>query len=121
MHFAKGVNRYLQDVFDVPLIIMLTDDEKFFHSQKLTLKETRRFAIQNAMDIIAVGFDVKKTFIFADTEFLDGGHAAAFNNNVRELGKRTTNNQIKGTFGFNDRHACFLLRPYETCSNLRSQ
>lgn len=100
---------------------MLTDDEKFFHSQKLTLKETRRFAIQNAMDIIAVGFDVKKTFIFADTEFLDGGHAAAFNNNVRELGKRTTNNQIKGTFGFNDRHAYFLLRSYETCSNLRSQ
>lgn len=119
--FTKEVNRYLQDVFDVPLIIMLTDDEKFFHSQKLTLKETRRFAIQNAMDIIAVGFDVKKTFIFADTEFLDGGHAAAFNNNVRELGKRTTNNQIKGTFGFNDRHACFLLRSYETCSKLRSQ
>ena len=82
---------------------MLTDDEKFFHSQKLSLKDTHRFALQNAMDIIAVGFDPKKTFIFADTEFVDSGYAAAFNANVRELGKRTTNNQIKGTFGFTDR------------------
>lgn len=88
-------------MFDVPLIIMLTDDEKFFHSQKLSLEETHRFAMQNAMDIIAVGFDMKKTFIFTDTDFIDNG-SAAFNKNVRELGKRTTNNQIRGTFGFND-------------------
>ena len=96
-------DRYLQDVFNVPLIIMLTDDEKFFHTPKLTLKEIQKFTKQNAMDIIAVGFDPKKTFIFADTEFVDGSFAAAFNNNVREMGKRTTINQIKGTFGFNDR------------------
>lgn len=91
-------------MFDVPLVIMLTDDEKFFHSQKLSLKDTHHFALQNAMDIIAVGFDPKKTFIFADTDFVDGGYSAAFNANVRELGKRTTNNQIKGTFGFTDRY-----------------
>jgi tryptophanyl-tRNA synthetase len=81
---------------------MLTDDEKFFHTPKLTLKEAHRFAEQNALDIIAIGFDPKKTFIFADTQFIDSGFAAAFNANVREMGKRTTNNQIKGTFGFND-------------------
>ncbi|KAL8684017.1 MAG: hypothetical protein Q9224_003919 [Gallowayella concinna] len=92
--------KYLQDVFDVPLVIMLTDDEKFFHTPKLTLKEIYKFTVQNAMDIIAVGFDMRKTFIFADTEFVDGGFASAFNNNVREMGKRTTINQIKNTFGF---------------------
>ncbi|KAL9013874.1 MAG: hypothetical protein Q9173_001451 [Seirophora scorigena] len=94
--------KYLQDVFDVPLVIMLTDDEKFFHSPKLSLKDVYKFSMQNAMDIIAVGFDMKKTFIFADTSFVDGGSASAFNNNVREMGKRTTINQIRGTFGFND-------------------
>ena len=94
--------KYLQDVFDVPLVIMLTDDEKFFHTPKLTLEDCHRFALQNAMDIIAVGFDIKKTFIFADTDFVDGGFGGAFSTNVRELGKRTTLNQIKGTFGFND-------------------
>lgn len=82
---------------------MLTDDEKFFHTPKLSLKDVYKFTIQNAMDIIAVGFDMKKTFIFADTSFVDGGFASAFNTNVREMGKRTTINQIRGTFGFNDR------------------
>ncbi len=101
-HTYTDHDRYLQDVFDVPLVIMLTDDEKFFHTPKLSLKEAHRFAMQNALDIIAIGFDSKKTFIFADTQFVDSGFAAAFNANVREMGKRTTNNQIKGTFGFND-------------------
>ena len=81
---------------------MLTDDEKFLHSAKLTLKECRKFAMQNAMDIIAIGFDVNKTFIFADTEFMASGYAEAFNENVLEMSKRTTANQIRGTFGFTD-------------------
>lgn len=94
--------RYLQDAFDVPLIIMLTDDEKFLHSPKLSLKDCRKFALENAMDIIAIGFDPAKTFIFMDTDFIYGGHGAAFGYNILEIGKKTTNNQIKGTFGFND-------------------
>ena len=81
---------------------MLTDDEKFFHTPKLTLEDAHRFAMQNAMDIIALGFDIEKTFIFIDTEFVDGASSAGFNKNVRRLGKRTTSNQIKGTFGFTD-------------------
>lgn len=87
----------------MPVIIMLTDDEKFLHSPKLTLEKTRQFAMQNAMDIIAVGFDVEKTFIFTDTGFIPGGDAAAFFSNDLEISKKTTVNQIKGTFGFNDR------------------
>ncbi len=83
---------------------MLTDDEKFFHSPKLSLKECKEFALANAMDIIAIGFDVKKTFIFTDTGFIYGGHGGAFADNIAELGKRTTINQIRGTFGFNDRY-----------------
>ena len=81
---------------------MLTDDEKFVHSPKLSLKDCRKFALENASDIIAIGFDQAKTFIFADTDFIYGGHGAAFSYNILEIGKKTTNNQIKGTFGFND-------------------
>lgn len=80
---------------------MLTDDEKFFHSPKLSQEECRKFALANAMDIIAIGFDKQKTFIFADSEFIYGGQGAAFGYNINEMGKKTTNNQIKGTFGFN--------------------
>ena len=82
---------------------MLTDDEKFFHSPKLSLEDCYKFALQNTDDIIAIGFDVKKTFIFIDTDFLDGDSSGGFNRNVRMMGKRTTMNQIKGTFGFGER------------------
>ena len=81
----------------------MTDDEKFYHSAKLTIDECYKFALQNVADIIAIGFDIKKTFIFIDSKFLVGGYGESFHENVMKLGKRTTINQIKGTFGFGDR------------------
>jgi tryptophanyl-tRNA synthetase len=61
--------RYLQDAFDVPLVIQLTDDEKFLW-KNLKLEEAHRLAYENAKDIIACGFDVNKTFIFSDLDFV---------------------------------------------------
>lgn len=81
---------------------MLTDDEKFLHSPGKSLEECKRYAMQNALDIIAIGFDPKKTFIFADSDFIYGGFGGALGHNILEMGKKTTNNQIKGTFGFTD-------------------
>jgi len=78
---------------------MLTDDEKYMHSQKLEIEDVKRFAKMNAMDIIAVGFDIKKTFIFSDFDFIGG----AFYENMCKLAKRITINSVRGTFGFNDR------------------
>lgn len=63
------VGRYLQDVFDVPLVIELTDDEKFLW-RDLGLEEANHLAHENAKDIIACGFDIKKTFIFSDMEYM---------------------------------------------------
>ena len=106
MHVGHAIpfdfTKWLQDVFSVPLVIMLTDDEKYFHTPKLTLEDANKFAVKTVDDILAVGFDIKKTFIFIDTDFVDGGHAAAYHYNVRQMAKRTTINQIKGTFGFGD-------------------
>ena len=50
-------------------MIQLTDDEKFLWKD-LTVEEAHRLAIENARDIIALGFDVDKTFIFSDFEFI---------------------------------------------------
>jgi tryptophanyl-tRNA synthetase len=61
--------RWLQDVFNVPLVIQMTDDEKFLWKD-LTPEETNRLAHENAKDIIACGFDMKKTFIFSDFEYI---------------------------------------------------
>ena len=49
----------------MPLVIQLTDDEKFLWKD-LTIENAKKLAKENAKDIIAMGFDVKKTFIFSD-------------------------------------------------------
>ncbi|KAF8458134.1 hypothetical protein BGX38DRAFT_1085728 [Terfezia claveryi] len=90
--------KWLQDVFDVPLVIMLTDDEKYLFKQKLEISDVKKFTRENAADIIAVGFDVKKTFIFSDFDFMGG----AFYENVVKVSKCITGNQSKAAFGFTD-------------------
>ena len=106
MHVGHAVpfefTRYLQDAFDCPLVIQLTDDEKFMHSEKITIEDSRRYGKENAKDIIAIGFDPNKTFIFTDTTYMTS--CLPFYENVITMAKRITVNQIKGTFGFNDSH-----------------
>ena len=61
--------RWLQETFDVPLVIQMTDDEKYLFKD-LTIEETRKLAQDNVKDIIALGFDVEKTFIFCDFDYI---------------------------------------------------
>ncbi|CAA90500.1 cytoplasmic tryptophan-tRNA ligase Wrs1 [Schizosaccharomyces pombe] len=90
--------KWLQDVFQVPLVIQLTDDEKFLFKQGVSLEDCQRFARENAKDIIAVGFDPKKTFIFMNSTYVGG----AFYQNVVRIAKCITANQSKACFGFTD-------------------
>ncbi|CAL1289735.1 unnamed protein product [Larinioides sclopetarius] len=87
--FAK----WLQETFDVPLIIQLSDDEKFYWKD-ISDEEAIELAIENVKDIIALGFDVEKTFIF--TNFLYEG----FYQRIARIIKCITLNQEKGIFGF---------------------
>ncbi|XP_076311613.1 tryptophanyl-tRNA synthetase [Tachypleus tridentatus] len=92
-------SKWLQEVFDVPLVIQLTDDEKFLW-KNLTVEEARHLAVENAKDIIACGFDVEKTFIFSDFEFI--GMCPAFYQNMIRVQRGVTFNQVKGIFGFGE-------------------
>uniref|UniRef100_A0A6B2L5Q8 Tryptophan--tRNA ligase, cytoplasmic n=1 Tax=Arcella intermedia TaxID=1963864 RepID=A0A6B2L5Q8_9EUKA len=85
--------KWLQDIFDVPLVIQLTDDEKFYFKD-LSLEECKRLAIENAKDIIACGFDIKKTFIFRDTDYLQPMYT-----NIAKILRCLTVNQVKNIFG----------------------
>jgi tryptophanyl-tRNA synthetase len=70
MHISTFIClRWLQDVFDVPLVIQLTDDEKTLWKD-IKVEEAIKLSYENVKDIIAVGFDVEKTFIFSDLEFI---------------------------------------------------
>ncbi|CAI4212947.1 unnamed protein product [Parascedosporium putredinis] len=90
--------RWLQEVFDVPLVFMLTDDEKALFKDTLTFEDTHKYGLENAKDLIALGFDVKKTFIFSDLEYVNGH----FLMNAWEFSKLVTYNQVRGAFGFNE-------------------
>lgn len=91
------MTKWLQDVFDVPLVIQLTDDEKYLWKD-LKLEQCNKLAYENTKDIIAVGFDRNKTFIFSDIDFVSGD----FYKNVLKVQKHVTFNQVKGIFGFDE-------------------
>ena len=85
------INKHLQDVFDVPLVIQLTDDEKFFFKD-LKIDECQRLAWENTKDIIAIGFDVNKTFVFQDTQYI--GQSPEFYENIVKIQKAVTYKKI---------------------------
>lgn len=87
--------KYLQDAFKVPLVIQLTDDEKCMW-KNLSVEESRRLARENAKDIIACGFDISRTFIFSDFDYVGG----AFYQNMVRVAKCVTFNKVVGIFGF---------------------
>lgn len=60
----------MQKVFNVPLVIQMTDDEKFLFKPNLTIEQVQKFSRENARDIIACGFIPEKTFIFSDLDFM---------------------------------------------------
>lgn len=118
MHLGHAVpflfTKELQDIFDVPLVIMLTDDEKFLYTRNknqgkatkgAALADFIKYAYDNAKDIVALGFDPKKTFMYTDYEFV-GGH---YYQNISEFEALLTNNQIRGALGFDGRYLYSLL------------
>jgi tryptophanyl-tRNA synthetase len=93
--------KYLQDAFGVPLVIQMTDDEKFIFKGEYdeetgyNLSYFQQLTIENAKDIIACGFDYNKTFIFSDMD-----HVGTMYPNIVKIWKACTVNQVNGCFGF---------------------
>lgn len=86
-------------MFDVPVIIQLTDDEKSLWTD-LKVEQTVKLAKENAKDIIAVGFNPEKTFIFSSCSYM--GQTPEYYRNVIRIQKSVTYGQVKSLFGFND-------------------
>lgn len=87
--------KWLQDAFKVPLVIQLTDDEKYLFKDELKLEECYRLAYENAKDIIACEFDVQRTFIFSDLDYISHMYR-----NILKIQKHVTYSQVRGIFGF---------------------
>lgn len=93
--------KWLQDAFDVPLVCQMTDDEKFLFKGKYedgkgdNLNHYAGLTIENARDIIACGFDYKKTFLFSDLDYVGTMYP-----NIVRIWKAVTTNTVNGIFGF---------------------
>jgi tryptophanyl-tRNA synthetase len=89
--------RHLQEKFGTRLYFQMTDDEKFLVDDDATLPETRKYAYENALDLIALGFKPENTFIIYDVQDIDLLYDIAL-----EVAKRITHSTAKATFGFQD-------------------
>jgi len=87
--------KYLQDKFNSELYFQVTDDEKFLHNPDLSLEATKNYALENILDVIALGFKEGKTFIFIDTEY----SKTLYNIAIR-IAKHITFSTVKAVFGF---------------------
>eukprot|EP00922_Rhytidocystis_sp_ex-Travisia-forbesii_P022423 GHVS01032831.1.p1 GENE.GHVS01032831.1~~GHVS01032831.1.p1 ORF type:complete len:612 (+),score=106.08 GHVS01032831.1:272-2107(+) len=89
--------KYLQDAFDVPLVIQLTDDEKFLFKKGISLKDAYRLGYENTKDIIACGFDVNKTFVFSDLDYIKQLYPV-----ILSIQEKVTYSQSRSIFGFTE-------------------
>ena len=94
------MQQYLHSVID-----LCHDDEKYLFTRNknegrqkpgCAVEDFLGHAHENIVDIIALGFDPKKTFIYTDYEYT-GGH---FYWNASEFESLVTFNQAAGAFGF---------------------
>ena len=89
--FAK----WLQEKFNVNMYFQLTDDEKFYAKPDLTLEDTSKFAYENALDFIALGFKPEKTKIIINTKNIQTLYPIA-----AQVAKKVNFSNTKGVFGF---------------------
>ena len=89
--FAK----WLQDKFNVNMYFQLTDDEKFFAKQDLSLDQTTNFALENALDFIALGFKPENTKIIVNTKNIKTLYPIA-----AQVAKKINFSNTKAVFGF---------------------
>ena len=88
---------HIQKKFGTRLYFQLTDDEKFLIDDDSSLAQTRKYAYENALDLIALGFKPEDTFIIYDVKDIDLLYELTL-----EVAKRITYSTARASFGFQD-------------------
>lgn len=88
--------KWLQDKFDVELWFQFTDDEKFLFKDK-SYQEIQDWTHENMLDVIALGFNPKKTNFLINTK-----HAGLIYPEAIKVAKKITFSTVKSAFGFKD-------------------
>lgn len=88
--------KWLQDAFDVELWIQFPNEEKFLFRDK-TYEEVQKQLEEDILDVIAVGFNPKKTHFLIDTK-----HASLLYPEACKVAKKITFSMVKSSFGLDD-------------------
>ncbi len=88
------VVKYLQEKYNCQVYIPISDDEKFFLKKELSFEQVEKYAEDNILDLIALGFNQKKTFIHTDFQYTQIYKYAS------QIAKRITLSTAKAVFGF---------------------
>ncbi len=89
--------KWLQEKFDVELWFQFPDEEKFLFKRELTLEDTEKYLKENMLDVIALGFDPRKTKFIIDTR-----HAGIMYREALKVAKSITFSTTKAAFGFDN-------------------
>lgn len=89
--------KWLQDKFDAELWFQFTDDEKFLLNKNKSFDEIKKWTYENMLDVIAIGFNPKKTHFLIDTE-----HSGIMYKEACKVSKKITFSMVKSSFGMNE-------------------
>ena len=89
--------KWLQDKFNVELWFQFPNEEKFLFKKELEYAETQKWLHENMLDVIALGFDPKKTHFLIDTR-----DAGLMYSEACKVAKKITFNMVKSSFGLDD-------------------
>jgi len=89
------LTQWLQEKFDVDVYFQLTDDEKFLFNEEMTLEDTAKWTVENALDFLALGYRKGKTHLIWDTR-----HAGIMYPQAIRVAKKLTYSTAKAVFGF---------------------
>ncbi len=88
--------KWLQDKLDVDLYFQFTDDEKFMYKD-ISYEDVQKWLHENMLDVIALGFNPRKTHFLIDTK-----HASLLYPEAIKVAKRLTLSTVKSAFGFSN-------------------
>ena len=83
----------LQDKYNCNVYVPISEDEKFFVKKGLSLEDSEKFAEENILDIIAIGFKPSKTFIMRDFDY------PKLYKQSSQIAKLITYSEAKSAFG----------------------
>lgn len=89
--------KWLQDKFDVELWFQFPNEEKFLFKKDLTFEKTQEYLHDNVLDVIALGFNPKKTYFLIDTK-----HANLMYEEACKVAKKITFSMVKASFGLDE-------------------